>query len=522
VTEDRAPTVGRGGALSVRRLSVTFDGAVKALSEVDIDIGLGEIVGLAGHNGSGKSTLIKTLSGYQTPDRGTDILMMGKPLHLPVDATTLKRHNVAFMHQDLGLANQLTVRENVMLLRPIRRRIGALDRVAEGDVVAHSLSLVGLHVCPETPLHHLPQSDRALVALARALGELDRARGGLLVLDEPSTRLARTGVDRLFRAINSVRDDGISVVVVSHKVDEMLEITDRVVVLRDGRLVTSADTTDLSEQRLVELITGSAQDALYRTASTPVGAPVLVASALTGGRVERLDLTLHRGEVLGVTGLPGSGYDELPYLLAGATPAVSGNIASGTADGHAQHSVRSAIKQGICLVPGDRHDQALAVDLDLASNMLLPRQRSFFRRLRTNRRAMHAEARRLLAAFSVHPARTTASARTLSGGNQQKVVLAKWMACSPTALLLHDPTQGVDVGAKREIYQHLRAAAAAGAGVLIASADFDEVAGVCDRVIVFARGRVVANLRGGGDCSAPAIARHALKPPPTSHEVLRA
>lgn len=496
--------------LDVGSLSKTFAGT-KALDGVDLHLNPGEVHGLLGQNGSGKSTLIKILAGFHEPDPGYSVRAHGEPLTLPLHAGELRRHGWAFVHQDLGLIRELRVIDNLHLAGlgsfrrpPIHWR---RDRAYAADLLAR----FGVDVSPDAVVGELPGAERAMVAVVRA-AELIRLRtrqegttpasagdGGLLVLDEPTVYLPQAEVERLFDLVRRVAVQGVSVLFVSHLLDEVRAITDAVTVLRDGRVTAQAATAELTDTEVVRAIVG--REVVGPTRGRMSGRrdepPALTVTGLTSARLRGVDLSVLRGEVLGVTGLAGSGFEDVPYLLFGAQQAHGGHI---VLDGrpHPMRRMRpnTAMRNGVALIPGNRLIQGAAGEQTVALNMTLTTLDRHRAGPVLNRSSERATARRLMARFDVRPADPERPFAQLSGGNQQKALLAKWLQDAPRVLLLHEPTQGLDVAARKQVIEIVRALAESGTAVVCASSDFEQVEQMCDHAVVFRRGSVRTELHG--------------------------
>lgn len=499
-------------ALEFSGLSKTFGGQ-KALRGVDFSVAPQEVHGLLGQNGSGKSTLIKILAGFHAPDPGAALRIAGQDVPLPLPPGGVRSFGVTFVHQHLGLIPSVTVLENLLLTRLSGggvNRPWAMNWAAERAAARRLFDRYELDIDPATPMSRLSSVERALVAIVRAVEETSlakaRAGHGVLVLDEPTPFLPRNNVDRLFTLVRRVVANGASVIFVSHDIDEVLEITDRATVLRDGQVAGVMTTADATRDTVVGMIVGRA---LKTGASRPAVARTDPASVtiegLVGGQVADISLSLRAGEIVGLTGLLGSGYAEVPYLVYGASPALGGTLTLDTRRTDlAAMTPAMAIKSGLVLIPGDRAVAGGVGALPIVDNVTLPALSRRFRPALLRRRAMLTEARSLGERFGVVPNRPLLPLASLSGGNQQKVVLAKWLQLSPRLILLDEPTQGVDVGARQTVYQAIRDAAAAGACVLCASSDAEQLAEICDRVIVIGRGRIAAEL------TPPALSKHAI------------
>ena len=484
--------------LQFHGLSKTF-GATRALVDVDFDVRAGEIHGLVGRNGSGKSTLIKVLSGYHVPDPGSHLQLGGREVHLPITGREAASHGLVFVHQDLGLVPAYSVLENIRLNSWESRGFQRIHWKSERAGVEVELGRFGLEVDPETPVAALSQVDRAIVAIVRAMHHLGQdGTGKVLVLDEPTAYLPTDSVERLFEAVRTVSATGAGVIFVSHRTDEVLTITDRITVLRDGRLIDTVVTAETNEDRLVELILGRSLESFY---PDPVhalpGDRVLTVTGLTGALVRDFDLTVDRGEIVGLTGLMGAGHDEIPYYVFGARDAAAGTIVvNGQTLQTSKATPTEAIAAGVALLPADRLNLSGSSVATVEDNVALPVLKRYFSRGRLQLAAVRDRVGGLLTTFDVRPAMPNLEFSALSGGNQQKALLAKWLQMEPSLLLLHEPTQGVDVGSKADIFSRITEAAEAGTAVVIASAEHEDLANICTRVVVFDSGRVVGTLSG--------------------------
>ena len=487
--EGRRPPV-----LDVVTLSKTYPGQV-ALADASLRVLPGEIHALVGQNGSGKSTLIKLLGGYVEPDHGDEVYVGGEPVDLwSLDRDVRRR--IRIVHQDLGLVPTLSTVENLGLGRGYHTGVAGNIRWRQEVARAQQL-LLGFGLAPDVrqPVGSLSAAERAAVAIVRALQDWDATRPGLLVLDEPTASLNRGEVDALFREVRRLAEHGAGVLFVSHMIDEVLELADRVTVLRDGRVVASGEpAASLDETRLIELIVGRPVGELFPETDHAVGRPVLEAEVLYGMTIRGVSLKIHEGEVVGVAGLVGSGREEIAGVIYGARPRFVGKVLVDKRKVFA--TPRDSIRAGIAFVPADRKLHALDLDERLHEHVPLPRLGSLQRRGRLR----HGEARRDAAEWierlDVQPPLLDRRMEKFSGGNQQKAVLARWLRTEPKVLLLDEPTQGVDVGAKASIYQQIRDAADGGTAVLVASSDSEELVHLCDRVLVFRSGGMAVELRG--------------------------
>jgi ribose transport system ATP-binding protein len=489
--------------LVVRNLSMTFGGQ-RALDAVDVSIRRGEIHGLVGQNGCGKSTLIKILSGYHHPDSGGELEIDGRPVKLPVRTGSASELGMSFVHQDLGLLPTLTVVENFRAWTISTKLEWLIRWGRERQLTEEAFARYGLRCDPRAVVGELPAVQRALLAIVRALDDLrdytkdDESRGGLLVLDEPTVFLPRENRDRLFDVIRKSVAHGSSVLFVSHDLDEALAVTDRITVLRDGRVAGTVESAATKKDQLVEMIIGKrleAFEAAHREHTVGERSYVSV-DDVTGSTIKDVSFALHEGEVLGLTGLVGSGFEEILYQMFGAAPAQSGRMTiAGIEHDLASMSPPAAIKAGIGLIPADRQGAAGVGSLLVRDNVML-QIIGQYRPYRLDRRRYHGDAQKALREYDVRPPDPMMDFQALSGGNQQKVVLAKWLQGGPKVLLVHEPTQGVDVGARLQVFETITQAAKQGMSVVCASSDYEQLAAICDRVLVFHDGQIMCTLVG--------------------------
>lgn len=517
----------RAPVLAVRDVSKTF-GATRALRHVEFSIEPGEVFAVLGQNGSGKSTLVKILSGFHVPDPGAEIFVDGAPLPIPMPPGRAREAGMEFVYQDLGLVPGMTVLENLTIQARSAARGGRVLRPIawrqEKRETRAILARYGLDLDPSTRVAELPLIDRALLAIARAAEELQgsRARTGrdrsLLVLDEPTVFLTGTELDFLFNLIRIVTRTGASVMFISHDLEAVRTIASRFVILRDGQVAGTGRVADVTEDQMIDMIVGSARERFERSATRTIeavaeaGVPsatrvreteLLAVEGLAGGTIKDLSFRVREGEIVGLAGVTGSGPEDVPYLLFGGDGTHGRLPAAGTVSiGGRRYSTRSltsaaAIRGGLALVPADRARDGTVASLSVAENIFMLVYGRYFTNGMLGRRAMMADAGDRTETFDIRPPLPYAPVAQMSGGNQQKIVLAKWMEPRPKVMLLHEPTQGVDVGARVEIRALVKdACQERGMGVVWVTTDFEELAEMCDRVLVFADGRVVTELSG--------------------------
>ena len=472
-------------------------GGVEALKAVSFAVKRGEIVALLGENGAGKSTLIKCLAGIFAPDAG-DILYRGRPYrHAPPRFG--RKQSVAFIHQDLGLVEWMTIAENIALAVGYPRRAGLIDWRAAERATIEALRQVDCALDPSTRVRDLTRTEKSLVAIARALS----VQADMLVLDEPSASLPADEVHRLFAALRPLKQRGVGMIYVSHRLDEVFEIADRIAVLRDGALSGERAVGATTPEELVALIVGRTLSA-YDGARPPSAARVRVqARGLCVGAVGPVDLDIGAAEIVGLVGLRGAGHEQVGRALFGALPHAGEIRLDG--DRVVLDSPRAAMQAGVGLIARDRVEESTAGGLSIRENTFL-NPAATGRHLaapRSPRREAQA-AVALGARVGLRPNAPDLPIEALSGGNQQKVVVARWLAIGGRVLIAEDPTAGVDVGAKAEIYRLLDGARAEGLSIIVVSTDFEEVGRLCHRALVFSRGRIVAAL-AGRDLSVPQL-----------------
>jgi len=477
--------------LRVAGMSKTFPG-LKALDDVALEVHAGEVVAVLGHNGSGKSTLVKILAGVYQADPGSTVEVRSADGELAAGSSA--RDELHFIHQDLGLADILSTVENLGLGQSTRGRgLAPIRGAAERRHARQLIARFGASFDVTTPVGKLSPGQRAIVAIARAMDGWSRP-DNVLVLDEPTTALHSSEVDILFEAIRRTAASGAGIVFISHRLDEVLALADRVVVLRDGRVVAEEATSRLDNDKMVELIAGRAVAELTIADDESVGEPVMTVTGIGGAEISDFSLTLRAGEIVGVGGILGSGREQLGPMLFGSQHRHGGRVEVG-GDELRPDDTAAAIECGIAYVPADRRRHGAVMEMTVRENLTLPAMRPLRRGFgRLDFRAERRQTGWWMHEVGLRPPNPEQPLKLFSGGNQQKMVLAKWLRVRPRVLLLDEPTQGVDVGAKAAIYELIVAAKRDGAGVLLCSSDTKELVQLCDRVLVLKDGRVVSEV----------------------------
>ena len=477
--------------LSVRGLSKSFPGQ-RALSEVDLDVYAGEIVAVVGQNGSGKSTLVKILTGIYEPDPGGEITVRRGDGQVATGHAA--KAEIHVIHQDLGLIASLSTVENLDLGKAVgSRAMLPTKRRDEQDRAQRLIARFGADFDVRARVEALAPAERTIVAIARAMDSWDRPEQ-ILLLDEPTAALHGNETGLLFAAVRRVAAEGAAVVFISHRLDEVLDLADRVVALRGGRVVADVSAVDLDRDALIRHIAGRDVSENPDLTGRGLGDDILTVRGMVGAGLEGIDLTLKSGEVVGVCGILGSGRENVSRLVFGAARRAGGEVRVAGAPLRAG-SPREAIRRGVGFVSADRHADGAVMGMRARENLTLPGLRPLRGKLGSlNAKRERTDAAAWTRRVELDPPLPERQLDLFSGGNQQKVVLAKWLRNKPRVLLLDEPTQGVDVGAKAAIYKLILTAAADGAGVLVSSSDTAELAALCDRVVVLRDGRIVSEL----------------------------
>ena len=476
-------------ALDLLGITKVYPGAV-ALNAVSLSIKGGEVVGLVGENGAGKSTLMKVLGGTIRPDEG-EIVIDGTSFSSLTPAEAVS-HGIAFVHQELNPLTNLDVAGNILLGRELRKGIfGLIDQAAMEAHVRPLLDMLGARFLPSTPVSELSLADCQLLEIAKALSINVR----LIILDEPTSSLTLSETQRLLSVIRRLRNEGVAVLFITHRLSEIEEVADRVVGLRDGKNVGELERGAIKRDAMVRLMIGRDIQQFYEHANPERGPAVLELKGLRTRTYPEAEvqLAVHAGEILGLAGLVGAGRTELARTVFGIDFPDAGTIEM-NGKPVSPGSVREAVKAGICLVPEDRKSEGLFLDFTIAENIVVANLGAVSKGGFVDRRGERRVAESFRSRLSIKSRRLDCPAGELSGGNQQKVVLAKWLGMAPRLVILDEPTRGIDVGAKAEVYRLIGELAVHGVAVLMISSDMEEVIGVSTRIAVMRRGRIAGVL----------------------------
>ncbi|MCC7447810.1 MAG: sugar ABC transporter ATP-binding protein [Anaerolineae bacterium] len=472
--------------LQLRGISKAFPG-VRALDNISFDVYPGEVHALLGENGAGKSTLIKIISGVYRPDSGT-MTMDGQPADF-ADPGQAQARGIAAIYQELGLYPDLSVAENIFMGHMPRGSFGALDwRTAQRKAreILDSLEVYDLDV--NTKVRSLNVGNRQRVEIAKALSQNAR----ILIMDEPTAALTESDVDNLFKTVRLLRSRGVGIIYISHRLQEVFLLADRVTVLRDGHYIGTKPVSETSESNLISMMVGRTIDDLFPKLPTEVGKNILeVRDLVRKPQTKGVSLNVRAGEIVGLAGLVGSGRSEFAQVVFGILPADSGEI---LIDGKPVHikNPEQAMKLGIAYVPEDRGTQGLVKQMKIRENVSLAILRSLVQGPFLNRRTEKTLADQMIDQLRIRAYSSEQVVNKLSGGNQQKVVVSKWLVSKPRLLIMDEPTRGVDVGAKAEIHRLISELAQQGLGILMISSELPEILGMSDRVLVMRGGKVVA------------------------------
>lgn len=476
--------------LECRDVTKRFPG-VLALDHIDFVVRSGEIHALIGQNGAGKSTLVKTLTGVYQPDEGT-LLVKGEEVYFR-GADEAAEYGIAIVHQDSPLVPKFDVTRNAFLGREIVGRFGRLDFREMRRRTIESLKVIGADFGPDVMIRDLTIGEREQVAIVAALVQ----NPSVLVLDEPTASLGAEETVRLFAVIRNLQQNGVTIIYISHHLDEIFSLASTITVLRDGHLVGTFGVNDVKRSEIIHHMVGRELSQLYPKEEIAIGSPILVVKDLQSDKVVRsVDLTVHRGEIVGLAGLVGAGRTETALTIFGALPITGGTI---EVDGKLikPKSPHEAKEAGIAMIPEDRRAEGLITELSVRANIVLASQPKWSRAGLVSLRAERAAAQGLVERLGVATPTLEQQTRFLSGGNQQKVVISRWLATKAKVFIFDEPTTGVDIGAKVEIYREMSQIARDGAGVLMISSDFEELVEMCDRIVVLKKGVVVKEFSRG-------------------------
>ena len=492
--------------LYLSNVSKTF-GSTRALNGVTLSVMPGEIHGLLGQNGCGKSTLIKILAGFHEPDKGGKLWINGEKVKLPLAPGEFESYGISFVHQDLGLVNELTVLENWTLGEMANTNSFNIPWKLRKKQMLEVFKKYDLNIDPEEQVSGLTPVEKALLAILRAVVTIQenevvkKKKRGVLVLDEPTVFLPKTGVDILFSLVRTITKEGMSVIFVSHDLDEVMELTDRFTVLRDGYNVGQGVTKELQKDDVIRMILGKEIE-LYHTEQAVVNSmdseTNVRVTNLRGNVVYSESFDVKKGEILGITGLVGSGYEEIPLLLMGANEPVNSGMMEINDEkiDLTQFDPVKAVKHEIAMIPADRPNMGSILTLPIKENIMMQSYKHY-NPFYLKKKKMEKQAKTLVEDYEVHPNDIELNLGQLSGGNQQKVLLAKWIQENPTLLILHEPTQGIDIGARQQVYKLIEdTVKKKNTSVICCSSSYEELEQICDRVLIMVQGQIIKELVG--------------------------
>ncbi|MDA8216779.1 MAG: sugar ABC transporter ATP-binding protein [Dehalococcoidales bacterium] len=472
--------------LEVRHVSKAFPGT-QALDDVSLAVRRGEVHAILGENGAGKSTLMLILAGVHRKDAG-EITLEGCRIEL-IDPKHAQRLGVRIVYQELSVVPAMSVAENIFVNAQPTNRLGLIDIGALNQQARKALELLDVDLDPAIPVRDLSTGDQQLVEIARAL----TGKAKVLILDEPTSALAERETRVLFDVIRRIKGEGVAILYVSHKLSEILQISDRLTVLRDGKVVGTLDTREATEDRIVSMMVGRDLSLYYPEMGRPSEPCLLEVKGLKGEKFADVSFKLYKGEILGLAGLAGAGRSEVARAIFGADPLLGGEVCL---NGRKTiiRSPRDAVRAGLGYLPEDRKEQGLFLQMSVRENMVAANLRWFSGRLLMDRGRALAESEGMIHRLQVKTPSVEQTVMNLSGGNQQKVMVAKWLLTQPKVLIVDEPTRGVDVGVKLEIHRLLRQLADDGVGIIMISSELPEVLGMSDRIVVMHGGRVAGQL----------------------------
>lgn len=466
-------------------------GDVKILKGVELDIENGEVHALMGENGAGKSTMIKVLTGVYTKDSG-EIFIDGKQVEIN-SIKDSEKYRIAYVHQELNVIRQLSICDNIFLGKELKTKNGLLDTKKMNEICKEKLTQLGIgHLSPETLVGDLSIGYQQMVEIAKAL--LIDAK--LVILDEPTAALTNKEIENLFEIINRLKSEGVSFLYVSHRMNEIFRMCDRVTILRDGQYIGVERIDSITEEKLVEMMTGKSIDNLYIKDEIPVGKIVLeVKNISRKNEFEDISFFVKEGEVLGFAGLMGSGRSEIMHGIFGSTRLESGKVFIEGVEKKINSPIE-AKKYGIAFVTEDRKEEGLILDFDIKENFAIPSLKKFLKGVIVQENHISSTIDSYIKSLKIRTSGREQKIKNLSGGNQQKVVFAKWLETNPKILILDEPTRGVDVGAKKEIYEVINELKKQGVAIILVSSELAEVIGVADRVAVIHNQKLVKIYEG--------------------------
>lgn len=477
--------------IRLKNVSKTFPG-VKALQNINFDVRPGEVHGLIGENGAGKSTLIKVLAGVYQPDPGAEIIIDGEKVENLTPTESMKR-GIMVIYQDFSLFPTLSVKENIAFSEQIEKKRRIINWKEIDEACRRALDILGVNIDPEAPLGSLSTAKQQLVAIARALVYNSK----LLVMDEPTSALSTGEVQNLLRIVRDLRERGMAIIFISHKLDELFQICDRMSVIRDGQYIGTRNNGEVTTSEIITMMVGR-EIKEEHVGGTHIGEKILEVKGISKrGNYDDISFYVRKGEVLGITGLVGAGRTETVRALFGLNPPDRGEM---FLEGKKINpkSPYEAQRLGIAYVPENRRTEGLVVQQDSESNITLSILRSFVRGGLVDFNARRKKAVSLIEQLNVRPTYPTMQVEKFSGGNQQKIVVAKWLATEPKVLIVDEPTNGIDVGAKTEIHALLRRLADEGMAIIMVSSELPEILSISDRVLVMRRGRINAEFDADG------------------------
>ncbi|MGI6777367.1 MAG: sugar ABC transporter ATP-binding protein [Acetivibrionales bacterium] len=474
----------------MNRVSKTFPG-VKALDKIGLEVEKGEIHALVGENGAGKSTLIKILAGVYQPDNTAEIIIEGKDTVISNPLVSLRK-GISVIYQDFSLFPNLSVAENIAISLDIEKGSKYIEWREINKTARKAIEQIGIDIDPEIQVGRLPVAKQQLVAIARSL--VYEAK--MIIMDEPTSSLSKSEVETLFKIVRNLKQRGISILFVSHKLEELFEIADRFTVLRDGKYIGTYPKEKLDNDKLISLMVGRKVEFVRQAADEPGEVLLEVKGLSKKGNFIDASFTLHKGEILGLTGLVGAGRSELVQALFGINPPDEGEI---ILEGKkiSINSPQKALEYGIAYVPENRQTEGLVLRQSVQNNLAITIYKNLTKYLNIISKEKKMEAvNSWINKLNIKPAIPDIEAQKLSGGNQQRVVIAKWLATNPKVLIIDEPTHGIDVGAKSEIHRILKELASKGMGIIMISSELPEVLAVSDRILVMRRGRIVGRFEG--------------------------